>query len=150
MELKNLGKLIDFAIAEEKKAADLYLGLMKKVKDKGSKTMLREMAEMEQAHERKLKAFKAGKEGAPMAGNVPNLKMAEYMIENTLSAESGIQDVVLFAIQCEKKAWQLYSDIAKVYEDAEKKSFMTALASEELRHKNGLEKAYDDEIFKEN
>jgi rubrerythrin len=147
---KNLDRLIDFAIAEEKQAGDLYLDLAKKVRDKGARTMLLDMAGMEKAHKKKLMDFKSGRMQEPASEKVQDLKLAEYMVEKKLNEESGIQDVILFAIQCEKKAHQLYSDISKNYGSGEEMEFLATLAGEELKHKNGLEKAYDDNIFREN
>jgi rubrerythrin len=123
---------------------------MAKVKDKGTKTMLQDLAGMEKKHERKLSDVKNGKGIKLAAGKVENLQLGEYMVENKLTEESGIQDVILFAIQCEKKAHQLYSDIGGVCSRGDERAFMASLANEELTHKNILEKAYDDIILKEN
>jgi rubrerythrin len=150
MANKILERLIDFAIAEERKSAALYLEVLRRIKDKGTRAMLKDMAEMEKAHGQKLEEFKAGKGPGPVPEKVPNLQLAEYMVENKLTDNALVQDVILFAIQCEKKAHQMYSDIAKIYREGPKKEFMDALASEELKHKNSLERAYDDNIFQEN
>lgn len=150
MNSKHLERLIDFAIAEEKRSAELYAGLAEKIKDKGARTMLQDMAAMENGHARKLADFKSGHEMGINAGKVANLKLAEYMVEKPLSEDSGIQEVILFAIQAELKAWQTYSSMSQFYEEPHKRDFLAALAAEELKHKNALEKAYDDNIFKEN
>ncbi len=147
---KNLEKLIDFAISEEEKAKALYQDLSIKVSDKGAKTMLREMADMENGHALKLKDFKISKSTVFIKDDAPNLMLAEYMVENKLTSESTAQEVILFAIQCEKKSWQMYSDLSRSFKDKSRHDLMAAMASEELHHKNLLEKAYDDIIFKEN
>jgi rubrerythrin len=105
---------------------------------------------MEKGHAEKLRNFKSGKQEALSSDSVSNLKMAEYMVDKPLAENAGVQDVLLFAIQAEKKAARLYSDLATAVKDGAVKDFFVKMAEEEGRHKNSLETAYDDNIFKEN
>ncbi len=57
---------------------------------------------------------------------------------------------MIFAIKAEMKAYELYTNLEKLYTEPDEKALFTQLANEELKHKNDLEKAYDDEIYKEN
>jgi rubrerythrin len=145
-----LNQWIEFAIEEEEKAYDLYLKLSQKVLDKGAKEMLLDMANMEKGHASKLRNYMAGEEAVLDVAAVSNLKMAEYMVDKPLEANAGVQDVLLFSIQAEKKAGRLYSDMASAVTNPSYKEFFIKMAEEEGRHKNSLETAYDDNIFKEN
>lgn len=150
MNTHSLQELIDFAIQEEIKADKLYTGLAARITDKGTCVMLKDMAAMEKGHAEKLKAFKSNKSAQPDLARPQNLMLAEYMVDKALTDDSGIQEVMLFAIQCEKKAAQMYSDLAAVCNDASARAFLAGMAAEELRHKNSLEKSYDDNVFQEN
>ncbi|MBL8028025.1 MAG: ferritin family protein [Fibrobacteres bacterium] len=145
-----LNQWVEFAIGEEEKAFTLYAGLAVKVTDKGAKEMLMDMANMEKGHAAKLRSFKAGESSALSSASAANLKMGEYMVEKPLSENATVQDVLLFAIQAEKKAVRLYNDMSSAVTDPSQKDFFVKMAEEEARHKNSLETAYDDNIFKEN
>jgi rubrerythrin len=143
-------ELIDFAISEERKFYELYSRTAERVEDKGASEMLKSMANMEKGHEAKLKAFKEGKVENFETDKVQDLKIGDYLVDVEINEESSVQDVLIYAVKSEKKANDLYTDLSTVVGDPDKKEFLLALADEEMKHKNDLEKYYDDNINKEN
>ena len=72
--------IIDYAIEEEKKAAELYEETAQKVKDPGLAALLNDMAIMEKGHEAKLNSFKQGNI-EDLGGDPPqDLKIGDYLV----------------------------------------------------------------------
>jgi rubrerythrin len=146
----SLESIVDFAIEEEHGAEELYSKTAKKIKSPQLAGLLTDMANMEKGHAAKLEAFKKGK--IAEIGNiaVQDLKIGDYLVDVEVDENSSIQDIMIFSIKKEQSAHNLYTNMSKmVFEPAEKELFQH-LAQEELKHKNDLEKVYDDEIYKEN
>jgi rubrerythrin len=146
----DLNKLIEFAVREEVNARKMYTDLAFRVIDRGAQAMLREMADMEAGHEKALAGSRAVKKNKILGDKTPDLMIAEYTVAKPLSEQSGVQDVILFAIQAEAKAHKMYSDLAALAGDLAVKAVFLGMAAEELKHKKGLEQAYDENIFREN
>jgi rubrerythrin len=149
MSESNFLEIIDFAIEEEQKAAQLYESTADKAGE-ALQPMLKNLAKMERGHEAKLKGFKKGKIEAMGNVQVQDLKIGDYLVDVEINENSSIQDILIFAIKAEIKANELYRNLAKLYEDPEEKALFEQLANEELGYKNDLEKAYDDYAYKEN
>jgi rubrerythrin len=150
MNTKKLNDIIDFAIAEEVKAYTMYEAAMQKTKDQAGQSMLKELANMERGHEAKLKALKEGKDVEFDDKRVEDLKISDYMDTVDLKDDSGFQEVLVFAMKAEKKAYELYLNMSQFYMRKEKGDLLVNLANEELKHKNMLERYYDDNIYVEN
>jgi rubrerythrin len=148
--MEKLTELINFAIQEEIKANKLYTDASQKIEDKSAQEMLKDMAEMEKGHEAKLRALKEGRVEKIEAEKVQDLKIGNYLADVELRVNSTIQEILIYAIKSEMKAFDLYTDLSRVIVDADKKALLAGLASEELKHKNSLEVLYDDNINREN
>ena len=148
--MEKFTELIDFAIQEEIKANKLYRDASQKIDDKSAQEMLKDMAEMEKGHEAKLRALKEGRIEKIEAEKVQDLKIGNYLADVELRVNSTIQEILIYAIKSEMKAFDLYTDLSRVIVDADKKALLAGLASEELKHKNTLEVLYDDNINREN
>ena len=80
---------------------------------------------------------------------VPNLKIAEYSVEEEFNPDMTYQDVLLLAIKKEEKSYKLYHSLIKgTAHPALQKLFQT-LAAEESKHKLKLETEYDENVLKE-
>jgi rubrerythrin len=150
MVSSNVEEIIQFAIEEEKKAAALYEQTAEKVNDKSLSPLLKDLATMEKGHEAKLKGFLKGKVPSIGSTAVQDLKIGDYLVDVEINENSTIQDVLVFSIKAEMKANELYTNLAKLYDNPEEKDLFLNLANEESGHKNELEKAYDDYVYKEN
>lgn len=146
----NITEILDFAIEEEMKAGKLYEETAAKLGDNKLTPLLIDMAKMEKGHEAKLRAFKEGKPVNVGSEQVQNLKIGDYLVDVQLTEDSSIQDVLVFSIKAEMKAHELYTNLSKLYSEQNEIDLFVHLANEELKHKNDLEKAYDDLVYKEN
>ena len=143
-------KIIDFAIEQEQKAAELYEKTAEKAKGSGIFPILKDMAKMERGHEGKLKAFKAGKDRNIGAEKVEDIKIGDYLVDVEITDSSSIQDVLIFSIKSEMKAYELYTRLCDIYIEPKEQELFSNLATEELKHKSDLQKLYDDQIYQDN
>ncbi|NQT97175.1 MAG: ferritin family protein [Candidatus Marinimicrobia bacterium] len=150
MSADSYENIIDFAIEQEQKAAELYEKTAKKAKGSGIFSILIDMAKMERGHEEKLKAFKAGKDQNIGAEEVEDIKIGDYLVDIEITDSSSIQDVLIFSIKSEMKAYELYTRLCELYIEPKEQELFSNLAREELKHKSDLQKLYDDQIYQDN
>lgn len=150
MSTDSYKKIIDFAIEQEQKAAELYEKTAEKAEGSEIVTILKDMAKMERGHEAKLKAFKAGKDPNIGIEKVEDIKIGDYLVDVEITDSSSIQDVLIFSIKSEMKAYELYTQLCDIYVEPKEQELFSNLAMEELKHKSDLQKLYDDQIYNEN
>ena len=142
--------IILFAIEEEIKAAGLYEKYAKIVKDSGAQRMLEEMALMERGHEQKLRIFEeSGKDTLAKIGEVPDLQISDFLVEKELTEDSSVQDVFIFAMKAEQKAFELYTRLAELEVSTDTVRLFRELAEEERKHKLDLESEYEKEYMRD-
>jgi rubrerythrin len=143
---------LTFAINNEIEAAKLYERFAGELKTGPHAKLLKKLAGMERDHEVQLQQVKNGlleKFGA--ADRAVDLQLADFMVERPLSPESSIEDIVLFAIKSEQKAFELYEALASLeHQDASTRELLRQLADEERKHKFDLESEFEREFFREN
>lgn len=143
-------EIIKFAIGEEIKAAELYEKNAKKVKDTSAQRMLEEMALMEHGHEQKLRKFlETGADILVKIGEVADLQISDFLVEKELTDESSLQDVLIFAMKAEQKAFELYTRLAEMEVSTDTVRLFRELAEEEKRHKLDLETEYEKEYMRD-
>ena len=143
-------EIIEYAMGEEQKAADLYTDIAEKTKSAAMKKVFLEYADEEKMHKKKLAEIKAGGKMTPADIQVQNLKIADYSVDVELGENPSYQDVLLFAMKQEKNAFKLYTDLAAICADQSLKEILLGLANEEAKHKLRFELEYDDCILAEN
>ncbi len=146
----NYTDVIQLAIDNEQKAADLYAGMAEKADSPATKVHFEELADMERGHKKKLETMDVKFFEARDVKPPQDLKISDYLIDVELRPDSSYQDTLLFAAKCEKAAAQLYTDLAAVYEsEPEVKNMFQVLAQEEAHHKFLIEREYDEKVYKE-
>ena len=149
-EWESLDEVLDFAIDQEQVAADFYTKLASSVKNEDMRGVLQGFAQEELRHKSKLLAIK--EQGASSLVNirpVPDLKVADYLVDVDPTDNMGYEDALVVAMKMEKRAFQLYTDMAAEVEDDAIRHSLLALANEEAKHKLHFEIQYDDSL-KEN
>ena len=143
-------EIIAFAIDKEQEAVDLYSDLANRAQSPSGKILFKELADMETGHKTKLQKLDMEYFSSQELKQPEDLKIADYLVDVELSPDSTYQDIVLFAAKREKAAFDLYSDLARIYTSipAVKKIF-DVLAQEEAYHKLKLEREYDEVVYKE-
>lgn len=144
-------EIIQFAIDKEQEAVDLYGRMAAKTDRASGKILFQELADMERGHKAKLERLDKKYFESQKLKPIQDLKIADYLVDAELRPDSSYQDILLFAAKREKAAFDLYTDLARVYASTQDvKKMFEVLAQEEASHKLKIEREYDENIFKEN
>lgn len=143
-------EIIRFAIDGEQEAVDAYTTASEMVTRVNVKEMLLGLAGQEQMHKKKLESIDRERVADTAIVNVPDLRIADFMDDVTITADMGYQDILTVAMKREEKAHNLYTTLASNTEDAELRKVFELLAQEEAGHKLALEKEYDEHVLTEN
>lgn len=150
MEKGRFEMVIQLAIDGEQEAIDAYTTASEIVAAANVKEMLLGLARQEQMHKNRLMSIDRERVSAAAIVNVPDLKIADYMDDVTVTADMGYQDILVVAMKREEKAHNLYTALASNTEDPELRKLFEILAAEEAGHKLALEKEYDEHVLTEN
>ena len=151
-EFKSAEDILDFAIQREEESYDWYMKLAEKATNPHMKKVFERFAMEEKGHKAKLEGVKQGKRILGSASKVMDLKMSDYLVPDPEVPEGELdyQQALLLAMQKEKKAFLLYSDLAEKVDDEGLKELFNSLAQEEAKHKLRFEVEYDEVILTDN
>ena len=150
MEKARFDEVIKFAIDGEQEAIDAYTTASGIVKRNNMKEMLLGLARQERTHKTRLESIDQERVSEAAIVNVPDLKIADFMDDVTITADMDYQDILVVAMKREEKAHNLYKTLASNTEDAELMKLFEILAQEEAGHKLALEKEYYENVLTEN
>jgi len=148
MEKRSVDEILDFAIAAEIAANRFYLELAAKMESEAMRKTFEEFAEEELKHKEILEGVRQG--GEFEAGDVPDLKIADYTVDVQARPDMDYQEALILAMKREKAAFRLYSEMAATTTDENTRKTFLALAQEEARHKLYFETEYDKVVLKDN
>lgn len=148
--LNTVDEILDFAIEKEQDAFEFYTLWSGKVESNAISDVFRELAVNEKAHKAFLTGVKSGKKIPPAPKEITNLSISDYLVEIEPMPDMDYQSALMVAMQREKSANQLYTNLASKVSVEEVKNIFLTLAAEEAKHKLRLESIYDDEILREN
>lgn len=149
MKFESLNAILIFAIRREHDARELYVMFRDMVKDPGAKTLLEDLANQELGHRNLLENALKGENIERIGGKkeIKDLHLGDYMVSEDIGPESSPQDVMLFAIKKEQEAYNIYHMLLGNYEGTELEELFARLAQEELRHKETLEREYEEHFM---
>lgn len=150
MTFKSVDEILDFAIKSEENAYSFYKEWSGKLEDKSLVTVFEDLAAEELKHKEFILGVKKGATLQPSEKEIIDLKISDYIMNVKASTDMDYQEALTLAMQREKEAFKLYSNLAAMAADEGMKSTFKALAQEEAKHKLRLEIMYDDDILKEN
>lgn len=141
-KLDSVSAVLDFAIAGEIKAYELYMGMAAMVENPWTRSTIESMAQEEKQHRAKLEAVKAGKITLEneQAGD---LGIAAAIDEVEPHAGMDYRELLAFAIKKEDMSNRLYARLASVFSQPELKDIFRKLAAEEAEHKRRFEIQYE-------
>lgn len=146
-------EIILYAIEQEEVEHGFYQHLASLASSADLQQMLRSHAEQETEHVAKLKQL-LSRHRMPSATNVqpnPDLRIADYVVptpdDHTLLS---YQDALILAIKMEQANENLYRDLAKTSTSDDSRSLFTFLMEQEIKHRDMLEREYDDNILQQN
>lgn len=151
-DINSVNEILDFAISEEQKAHDFYVGLAGKLDAPALKQMFEGFALEELGHKAKLEAVKNGKKLLSAAAKVADLKIGDYLVEVETDDPQKLdyQQALIIAMKKEDSSMRLYKDLAGRAGVAEIKDLLLGLAQEEAKHKLRFEVEYDEFVLREN
>jgi rubrerythrin len=147
-------QILHSAIQREVDAYNLYTTAAKMVETAHVRAVLADLASQEEGHRVQLENLLKGRVfralSRPQEKKVVDLKLTDYLVEEPLAPDSDLQTVLIVAGKREKASHDLYSSLAQIAEDADTIKLFQFLATEELSHKNRVEKLYEDLILRDN
>jgi rubrerythrin len=150
----SIEEILTRAIQGEIESYELYKNAVDLVQAEHIKAMLRELAQEEVGHRLALERMLA--DPAQLKWQVRELKVApiqdykigDHLVAQPLGPASTFQDVCIFASKKEQESYELYSSMAAQTE-GEARDLLEAMAKDELRHKNLVERWYEDVVYQE-
>lgn len=147
MRFGSLKAVLDFAIRREEEAARNYGRLGRIAADRGAKKLLADLQDEEKMHKKILQGLADFGKRIPAARDVKDLMISDYLVEEPLTPEMNFQDLLIFAAKKEKRAYDLYSDLARKSQTGRQKALFAFLAKQEKAHKLRLELEYEKHVL---
>jgi len=147
MKFGSIKDVLDFAIRREEEAAANYGRLCRIATDPAAKKLLADLRDEEKKHKKILQGVSNVGTRVLSAKDVKDLMISDYLIEEPLTPEMNFQDLLIFAAKKEKKAADLYSDLARKSLTKEQKALFEYLAKQEKAHKLRLELEYEKHVL---
>ncbi len=142
----NIDEILDLAIRREEEAAAMYRRLADTVTRPGMREAFSQFAAEEEGHRQKLLAIKGGELPLVSREEIANLGIAETLEHVEPNPRMTYAEALQVAMQAEKEAYKLYSDLATMSPPSLATVFR-GLAAEEARHKLRFEIEYDDVVL---
>jgi rubrerythrin len=146
-----LTELLDTAIYKEIASQAFYIAGQNKIRDAGTRALMKELAEEELKHSQWLKNLK--EKGLASQDwhreKMPNLMISEYLTGGDTLEDANVQNTLLFAMKREQQSVEFYSKMMSVMRAEDAKHLCHDLVHEELKHKLKLETLYDDMLLLE-
>jgi rubrerythrin len=139
--------VLDFAIAKEQEAHDFYTHWAQQSKHSSIREVFKDFAIEELKHKDILMKAKRGKVLKPSEKKIEDMKIADYLVDVTPTADMDYQQALIVAMKREKASFNLYSDLAAKTADAQLQTTLHALAQEEAKHKLRLETLYEKDVL---
>lgn len=147
MEFKTLTAIIDFAINQEKEAADFYRTIGEQEAPGGKKHLFLQFAEEEDKHRRLLEDLKSGDAGRAVDDYrftwITDIKRSNYVADLVYTPGMPYRDILMLAAKREEKALALYNLLLAKSEDDAARQVFKMLCQEEAKHKLALEGTLD-------
>jgi rubrerythrin len=148
---KEVRAILETAVKIEEKSYNLYLRAKSKVERTSSKKFLDELAEEELEHKNTLLRIIENEDDIQKIGSqgtaIQDLKIVDFLQDVSLTEDADYQKILIFAAKREKATFEYYNSLTKGLEDTSAGRIFSKLAQEELRHKNKLEREYDEYIL---
>jgi rubrerythrin len=149
-KVKTIDEIIEYAAEKEQEASDLYKSLAEKTDRKGVKEMFEDLSKQEAGHKVKVLGLKKGGLPSKPVAQIPDLKISDYLVEETMAPDMTFQELLIFAARKEKMAAELYERLAGMASGTEHRKVFEFLAGQEKAHKLRLENEYEKQVLWEN
>jgi rubrerythrin len=147
VEFSTIEDILEFALEKEDASFRLYISAARTSVSSSAKKLFEEMAAQEANHKRFIQQLDREKIARYKLRNVPDLKISEYLVDIPYREDMTFQEVLVYAMKCEEKAYRLYAEAETMTDDPELIKLFRMLAGEEKKHKFYLESMYDDKVL---
>jgi len=141
-KFRSASDILDYAIAREIEAHDFYLDLAGRAAGPNLRKTVEDFAVDELRHSLRLRAIKAG-EATFIDEEIGHLGIAETVPEVEVHPDMSYVDLLVLAMNREKAAFRIYTNLASIATKKECHDVLLGLAQEEAQHKLRLEIEYD-------
>ncbi len=147
-------EILTEAIQGEVESYELYTNAVTMVKAEHIKDTLRQLAQEELGHKAMLENMLAHPaslhRGVKRLRSEPiqDYKVGDHLVVKPLTPDSTFQDVLIFASRKEQQSHELYRDLAEENE-GEIRELFEAMARDELRHKDLVERWYEEVVYQD-
>jgi len=147
MEFETIRDLLTFAISKERASQQFYRDLAMQMKDHAAQKIFHAIGQQEEKHEEALK-LEVLKQGFSLSENSEAVsgKDTEWQEQSALDQEAlhmNYMDALMVAIQKERAAFQLYTQMIAMTQEPQFRRILMGLAEEEMRHVIRFEREYD-------
>lgn len=147
---ESVDAVLDFAIAREQEAFDLYHGLATDASSEKMEALFTSFAKVEAGHKQKLEGLKEGTTYLPIRQKTTDMKIADYLVDVVPRPDMSFQDALVLAMKREQKAKELYTALAQSISEPILAELFSQLAKEEGAHKARFEELYEQNFLSEN
>lgn len=147
MDFSTFNDVIVFAIRREEEAAKTYADLRAMAQEESARKLLLDLEDEEKNHKRILQGLTEARTEAASGKDVRDLKISDYLVAEALDPAMNFQDLLIFAAKKEKKAVELYKDLAKGAKTRELRRLFEYLEKQEKAHKLRLELEYEKRVL---
>lgn len=151
---QTIEEVLQEAIIGEVESYELYTNAVQMVKAEHVKDTLRQLAEEELGHKASLEKMLANpgslRRGIRQLQQTPveDYKIGNHLVVKPLGPNSTFQDVCIFASRKEQQSHELYKGLAAENE-GEVAELFEAMAKDEMRHKNLVERWYEEIVYQD-
>ena len=147
MEFKSIRDLLTFAISKERAAQQFYQDLAVQMKDHTTQKIFEAIAGQEHEHEEALK-LEVLKQGYTLSEEIEAKSDTAYDWQERIeldreTMEMNYREALMVAIQKERAAFQLYTQLIAMTQEPQFRKMLLGLAEEEMRHVIRYEREYD-------
>ena len=145
----SIRRIVSNAIRKEEAAEQFYTKARDKARGPAARKLLGNLAREETKHADLLRGKNVRAFLATDPPPIRDLRIADFLAPRRISPTSSFADILIHAIKREDASFWAYRALADSADDGQMRKLFLRLAEEERRHRNRLEKLYDDVIFRE-
>lgn len=149
--MQGIEEFINMAIEREERAYSYFRDAKDRMEFDGTKKLLDELAKEELRHKSMLKKAleegvveHIGKDVEPM-----DLKLSDTLVAPQLTDRSTPQDLLIVAMKMEDASAEFYRSMQPYFKGSGFEELIERLVREEMKHKERLEKDYDEHYLTE-
>lgn len=139
--------IIDFAIKGEEQAVSFYNQLAEQASSSAMKKVFLGFAKEEEGHKERLENVNTSKFTFKDSAPITDLHIADYINPSIKLSGLNYGEALVIAMNREKRAFMLYTKLAKMVNDPALKELFQFLAKEEAKHKLRFEEEFDDQLL---